>query len=111
MTEDVLGLSGIVAGGLDDKNHLARWNLAVHKLQSHADRRQLSRKDHSVEGTVQCQMELENQISLLLWNKMGKLQLHKILRTSFGRFVLFLNHVDPKEGAHKCPVGKITFTC
>lgn len=44
-------LSAIGAGGHDEHNQLPRWDLAVHKLLSHADRLQLSRKEHSVEGT------------------------------------------------------------
>lgn len=50
LTEDFLSLSAIGAGGFDEHDHLPRLNLAVHKLLSHADRLQLSRKEHSVEG-------------------------------------------------------------
>lgn len=50
LTEDFLGLSAIGAGGLDEHDHLPRRTLAVHKPLSHADRLQLSRKEHSVEG-------------------------------------------------------------
>lgn len=51
LTEDSLGLSAIGAGGLDEHDHRPRRELAVHKPLSHADRLQLSRKEHSVEGT------------------------------------------------------------
>lgn len=51
LTEDSLGLSAIGAGGLDEHDQLPRKECAVHKTVSHGDRLQLSRKEHSVEGT------------------------------------------------------------
>lgn len=38
LAEELLGLSAVGAGGLDEHHHLPRMDFAVHKLLSHADR-------------------------------------------------------------------------
>ena len=60
---------------------------------------------------VPCQMELENLMSLLLWTKTGKTQLHKNLRTSCEGFVLSFNHVGPRKELRCRELATITFIC
>lgn len=50
-------------------------------------------------------------MSLLLWTKTGKTQLHKNLRTSCEGFVLSFNHVGPRKELRCRELATITFIC
>ena len=51
LIEEVLGISFIGAGGIDEQDRFLRLDLAVHIHVSHADRVQLPRIECSVEDT------------------------------------------------------------
>lgn len=50
LTEDLLGLSAVGAGGLDEHHHFPRLDFAVHKLLSHADKLLPPGEESSIAG-------------------------------------------------------------